>query len=62
MQAVSYAFFNNIFSSLSKINTMIEAFHDYLDSLYFEGYARQLAEQFPERYNYELNEFLNAYA
>lgn len=40
---------------------MIEAFIDYLDSLYYEGYARQLAEQNPVRYKFELDEFLEHY-
>ncbi len=40
---------------------MIDAFHDFLESLYYEGYAKQLAKQDPERYNYELEEFLNNY-
>ncbi len=40
---------------------MIDAFIDYLDSLNYEGYAWQLAQQNPERYKFELDEFLNNY-
>lgn len=40
---------------------MVEIFNEFLDSLYWEGYARQLAAENPERYDFELNQFLNNY-
>ena len=40
---------------------MIDAFIEFLDSLYYEGYALQLAQQDPKRYLFEMNEFFNNY-
>ncbi len=38
---------------------LVELFTDFVDQIYFEGYARQLAESDPEKFDFELNEFLN---
>lgn len=40
---------------------MVEAFSDLMDSLYWEGYAEQLAEDNPQAYTFELENFLKAY-
>lgn len=40
---------------------MIEAFFEFIDSIYWNGYAEQMAEENPEKFNFELNEFLNSY-
>ena len=40
---------------------MIEIFHEFLDQLYWIGYANQLLEHDLERYNWELVEFLKLY-
>ena len=40
---------------------MIDAFIDFVDSIYWAGYAEQLAESNPEKYTFELNQFLDLY-
>lgn len=40
---------------------MIEAFVEFVDGIYFSGYAKHMANEEPERFNFELNEFLNNY-
>ena len=40
---------------------MYQAFIDFLDTLYWEGYARQLAEDNPEAFQFELNQFFDNY-
>ena len=40
---------------------MIELFIEYLDSIYWEGYAQQLASDNPQAYTFELNQFLDNY-
>ena len=40
---------------------MVELFHELMDALFWEGYACQLAEEDPERYTFELNQFLDTY-
>jgi hypothetical protein len=40
---------------------MIEAFVELMDQLYYEGYTSLLESDDPERFNFELNEFLNNY-
>jgi len=40
---------------------MIEVFVELMDQLYYEGYTSQLASDDPERFNFELNDFLNNY-
>lgn len=37
----------------------IDLFVDFVDQIYFPGYAEQLAESDPEKFDFELNEFLN---
>ena len=39
----------------------IEVFIEYLDGIYYEGYARHLAEDNPTAYNFELNQFFDNY-
>ena len=42
---------------------VVEAFNEVQDSLFYSDYARRtLAEENPELYSYELNEFLNSYS
>jgi len=40
---------------------MIEMFIEFIDMIYYEGYARHLADDDPEKFNFEFNEFLNNY-
>jgi hypothetical protein len=40
---------------------MIELFIEYMDSIYYQGYAQQLASENPQSFNFELTEFLNLY-
>lgn len=52
--------------SISKVspknsNPMYEQFIELTDQLFWEGYAEQLAKDDPARFQFELNDFLNAY-
>lgn len=40
---------------------MIEAFIEFTNGIYYEGYAKHLASDNPEKFTFELNEFLNNY-
>jgi hypothetical protein len=44
---------------------MIEAiyadFVRFMDEIFYEGYAEQLAKEFPEQFNIEWNEFVERY-
>lgn len=40
---------------------MLDAFHDYLDAIYYEGYAHELLHTNPDGYRYELEQFLRVY-
>jgi hypothetical protein len=40
---------------------MYEAFIEFLTQIYWEGYAEQLANENPEAFQREYNEFFNAY-
>jgi len=40
---------------------MIELFVEFTDGIYYEGYAEHLAKDDPEKFNFELNEFLENY-
>lgn len=40
---------------------MYDLFISLMDSLNYEGYAEQLAKENPALFQYEFNEFLNAY-
>lgn len=40
---------------------MEQAFFEFLDSIYYEGYAETLANDNPEAFNFELNQFLDNY-
>jgi len=39
----------------------LEIFIDLMDQIYYPGYTESLAESDPEKYNFELNEFLENY-
>jgi len=40
---------------------MFEAFIEFIDAIYWDGYGEQLAEHNPEAFTFELNQFFNAY-
>ena len=40
---------------------MYEAFIEFLNQIYWEGYAEQLAKETPEAFKEAYNEFFNAY-
>jgi hypothetical protein len=40
---------------------MYEQFIELTNQIFWEGYAEQLAQENPARFQYELTEFLNAY-
>ncbi len=44
---------------LLKIQATVEDFIAFIDSLFYEGYAEQLAAQYPEEFNRQLNQFLD---
>ncbi len=41
------------------MQTTIEYFIAFIDSLFYEGYAEQLAAQYPEEFNRQLNQYLD---
>lgn len=41
---------------------LIEIFHEYLDHLYWDGYALFLKKEKPDWYVYELTEFAKIYS
>ena len=38
---------------------MIEMFIEFMDMIYYEGYAKHLADDDLEKFTFEFNEFLN---
>ena len=40
---------------------MIELFIEFTDQIFWEGYAEQMAEESPQKFNYELTDFLTLY-
>ena len=38
---------------------MIEMFIEFIDRIYYEGYAHHLANDDPEKFQFEFTEFLN---
>ena len=40
---------------------MLDAFHDHLSQLFWEGFADQLLKEEPDRYEWELAEFVKIY-
>ncbi len=44
---------------LLKMQTTIEYFIAFIDSLFYEGYAEQLSAQYPEEFNRQLNQYLD---
>lgn len=40
---------------------MIEILNEYLDSIYYEGYAEQLATENPQAYEHEMELFMYNY-
>jgi hypothetical protein len=41
---------------------LIEIFHEFLDSIYYEGYAEHIAENMPNLYAYEKEQFISNHA
>jgi|GEM_PF-6267442 len=54
MQAVT-----NFYQAETNESNTYEIFAEHLDNLYFEGYAEQLAIEHPERFDFELIQFLH---
>lgn len=40
---------------------MIEAFEDYMDSIFWEGFTEQLKKEEPDRFSWEYAEFIKLY-
>ena len=40
---------------------LIEIFHEYLDAIFYEGYSLQIAEDYPELYEWEYLVFIEIY-
>ncbi len=40
---------------------MLELFIEFTDQIFWEGYAEQMADENPEKFNFELNDFLTLY-
>ena len=43
-------------------SSIIDAFIDMLDSLFYSGYAEELASKSPELYQFERDAFLSSYS
>ena len=43
------------------LQTTLEIFTEYLDSIYYEGFTESLANEDPERYSAELEMFKESY-
>jgi len=43
-------------------NAMYELFVELTDQLFYEGYAEQLAQSDPKKFQIEFNDFLNTYS
>jgi hypothetical protein len=43
------------------IESIYNDFTNFLDSIYYEGYAEQLAGENPEQFTFEFNEYLENY-
>jgi hypothetical protein len=41
---------------------IIEMFIEFIDRIYYKGYAKHLADADPEKIRFEFNEFLNNYS
>jgi hypothetical protein len=37
---------------------LLEAFIEFIDSIYYEGYAKEMAESDPVKFTWEYNEFV----
>jgi hypothetical protein len=44
-----------------KVNLMYEQFIELTNQIFWEGYAEQLAQENPIRFQFELNDFINTY-
>lgn len=44
-----------------KIHPMLDAFIEYLDLIYYEGYAREFQESNPDTFYYQFAQFVNDY-
>ena len=53
---------NSITNEETKNQSIVDAFIEMLDSLFYNGYAMKLAEESPELYQFELNNFLDNYS
>lgn len=40
---------------------MIEMFIEFMDMIYYEGYSKHLADDDPEKFSFEFDEFLGNY-
>jgi len=49
------------FKTINKMDANITIFIELMDSLFWEGYTKQLSADNPERFNFEYKEFLNNY-
>lgn len=47
------------FQAETQEQNVYELFAEYLSSVYFDGYAEQLAESDPSAFNFELTQFIN---
>jgi hypothetical protein len=48
---------DTLYQAETQAQNIYQLFEDYLDALYFEGYANQLAEENPQAYEFELIQF-----
>lgn len=48
----------NLYQAETQEQNVFEMFEDYLNSLYYEGYADQLANENLESFEFELNQFI----
>lgn len=48
----------NYYQDETQEQNIYQLFEDYLNDLYYEGYANQLAEEDPQAYEFELTQFI----
>ena len=41
---------------------LVEIFIEFMDSIYYQGYAKELAENYPDRYLWEYEQFKDEHA
>ena len=49
----------NNYLAQAESQNVYEIFADYLDAIYFDGYADQLAEENPQTFNFEFSLFIS---